>query len=150
MCHAPCTLNTFFVDLEKEYAHCSLSRYNHPFPMALKSRCLDIFILFQWHSKVVVQIYSSFSNGTQKSLSRYIHPFPMALKRRCLDYPPSLVSLSRLSPPSLSRLSPPSLVSLSRLSLHSIVSLSRLSPPSLSRLSPPSLSRLSPHSIVSL
>ena len=142
MCHAPCTLNTFFVDLEKEYAHCSLSRYNHPFPMALKSRCLDIFILFQWHSKVVVQIYSSFSNGTQKSLSRYIHPFPMALKRRCLDYPPSLVSLSRLSPPSL--------VSLSRLSLHSLVSLSRLSPPSLSRLSPPSLSRLSPHSIVSL
>ena len=43
----------------------------------------DIIILFQWHSKVVVQIYSSFSNGTQTSVSR-LSPPPSFL---CLDYP---------------------------------------------------------------
>ena len=54
-CHAPCTLKTFFVDFEKEYAHCSRYKifpsyppttysfndseksFTHPFPLSLQS-----------------------------------------------------------------------------------------------------------------
>ena len=49
-CHTPWTLNTSYIDFEKDYLHCS--HYQR-----LNFSCLQILCTFQWHSKVQSPLY---------------------------------------------------------------------------------------------